>query len=378
MLTSKVWRVIACGLIGLGALAAVLSIGQTPVRASTQAESTAPTGNGGATPIGLSVGGGQACVTMSSGRVLCWGAQGGTTPVLGDGTSATRLMPVDVVSITTGASQVAAGGTLSCAIVNGGVKCWGGNNWGQLGTGNNTVSTVPTNVVGLTSGVTSIAAGVNYACAVAAGGAAKCWGLNDNGQLGNNSIQPSNVPTDVVGLSSGVSVIAARQNHTCAIVSGGAKCWGANFSGQLGSGNTSPSQVPVDVSGLLAGSNITSIAIGADHSCAIVAGAVKCWGSNQYGQLGTGNITTTNAPTDVIGLAGSVTAIATGGWSTCALVNGGVKCWGRNDVGQLGISSTQSISVPMDVVGLTSGVTAIAAGGNAAGNSTTCALLTSG
>lgn len=379
MLTSKLWRVIACGLIGLGAVAVVLSIGQTSVRASTQAESTlaAPGGNGGATPIGLSVGSSHACVTMSNGRLVCWGTQSAASPVLGDGTSATRLMPVDVVSITTGATQVAAGGTMSCAIVSGTVKCWGGNTQGQLGTGNNTASNVPTDTFGLTSGVTSIAAGVNYACAVVSG-AAKCWGLNDNGQLGNNSFQASSTPTDVVSLSSGVSAIAARQNHTCAIVDGGAKCWGANFSGQLGSGNTSPSQAPVDVSGLLAGSNVTAIAAGAEHTCAIVAGAVKCWGSNQYGQLGTGNITNTTAPTNVIGLAGSVTSIATGGWSTCALVNGGVKCWGRNDVGQLGTGNITNTLTPTDVVGLSSGVAAIAGGGNAAGNSTMCALLNTG
>jgi alpha-tubulin suppressor-like RCC1 family protein len=338
----------------------------------------APDGNGGATVLSLSVGGGHACATMTNGRLLCWGSQNATAPVLGDSTSAARFMPVDVISITNGASQVAAGGTVSCAIINGGVKCWGGNDRGQLGTGNNTISNVPTDTIGLSSGVTSIAAGVNYACAVVSG-AAKCWGLNDNSQLGNNSIQNSNVPTDVAGLASGVTAIAARQNHTCAIVDGGAKCWGANFSGQLGQGNTTPSQVPVDVSGLIGGSNVTAIAAGAEHSCAVVNGAVKCWGSNQYGQLGTGNITNTTAPTDVIGLSGSVTSIATGGWSTCALTSGGgVKCWGRNDVGQLGISSTQSISVPADVLGLTSGVVAIAANGNAAGNSTTCALLNSG
>ena len=358
--------------------AAVMALLFTALRSPiVQAAPDVPQGNGGATVSTLSVGSGHACVTMTNGRLLCWGTQSAASPVLGDGTGTTRLMPVDVSNIANGATSAAAGGTVSCAIVNGGVKCWGGNTNGQLGTGNNAASNVPTDTVGLSSGVTSIAAGVNYACAVV-NGAAKCWGLNDNGQLGNNSIQPSNVPTDVAGLSSGVTAIAARQNHTCAVVGGGAKCWGANFSGQLGRGNTSPSQVPVDVNGLLAGSNVTSIAAGAEHSCAVVAGAVKCWGSNQYGQLGTGNISTTNAPTDVLGLASGVTAIATGGWSTCALVNGGVKCWGRNDVGQLGISNTESISIPVDVQGLTSGVAAIAAGGNAASNSTTCAVLTAG
>src|SRR3989304_6229817 len=94
-----------------------------------------PQGNGGATVLNVSVGSGHACVTMSNGRLLCWGSQNASAPVLGDGTTAIRYIPVDVVSVTTGATNVASGGTVSCAIVNGGVKCWGGNTWGQLGTG---------------------------------------------------------------------------------------------------------------------------------------------------------------------------------------------------------------------------------------------------
>ncbi|MBI5566349.1 MAG: hypothetical protein HY870_15730, partial [Chloroflexi bacterium] len=378
MFTSKVWRVIACGLIGLGAVAVVLSIGQTRVRASTHAESsvTAPDGNGGATVQGISAGGNHVCAQMSNGRLLCWGSN--SSGHLGDGTTTPRFMPVDVVSVTSGAGSVVAGGMMSCAIINGGVKCWGANNVGQLGTGNLTGSSVPTDVVGLSSGVTTVGLGANHACAVA-DGAARCWGYNLDGQLGTGNNSNTTVPTDVVGLSSGVTAIDGGSNHSCAIVDGGAKCWGANGSGQLGRGSNSPSSVPVDVSGLIGGSNVTSIAAGGEHSCAIVAGAVKCWGSNQYGQLGTGNITNTTAPTDVIGLSSGVTSIAAGGWHSCVLTSGGgVKCWGRNDVGQLGISSTQSISVPTDVVGLTSGVTAITAGGISAGTSSTCALLNTG
>jgi alpha-tubulin suppressor-like RCC1 family protein len=375
----KLARLIAFGgtlVIAAAVMAILFAALRSPI---VQAAPGGPQGNGGATVLNLSVGSSHACVTMTNGRLLCWGQQSGVSPVLGDGTGTTRYTPVDVISITNGATSVAGGGTLSCALVNGGAKCWGGNDRGQLGTGNNTVSNAPTDTVGLSSGVSQIAAGVNYACAVASGGAAKCWGLNDNGQLGNNSLQNSNVPTDVVGLSSGVTAIAARQNHTCAIVSGGAKCWGTNGSGQLGTGNNSPSQVPVDVSGLPAGSNVAAIGIGAAHSCAVINGSVKCWGDNLYGELGTGNTSNTNVPTDVLGLSSGVTAIAVGGYHACALTaGGGVKCWGRNDDGQLGISNTDSISVPVDVQGLTSGVTALAAGGNAASNSTTCALLNTG
>ncbi|MFN8595528.1 MAG: hypothetical protein U0559_05005 [Anaerolineae bacterium] len=68
--------------------------------------------------------------------------------MLGDGLATQRLMPVDVVSITNGATQVAAGGAVTCALINGAVKCWGGAIAASTGTGNNTVSNVPTNVVG--------------------------------------------------------------------------------------------------------------------------------------------------------------------------------------------------------------------------------------
>ncbi len=83
-------------------------------------------------------------------------------------------------------------------------------------------------------------------------------------------------------------------------------------------------------------------------------GTVWSWGRNEYGQLGTGNTTNTNAPVQVTGLTG-VKAIAVGGQHAIALkTDGTVWGWGRNDFGQLGNGTTTNSSVPAQVSGLTS------------------------
>lgn len=351
------------------------------------------------------------CVVTKSGSVKCWGSNGGGQ--LGDNTIDPRLTPVDVVGLSSGVHSITAGRQHTCALLDSGaVKCWGANYSGQLGDGTNTQRLTPVDVSGLSSGVVAIVAGGFHTCALMTGGGVKCWGSNSSGQLGpvmgnqSTPVDISGLPSGIVaivagythtcvltnagatqcwgrngsgqveegGLSNGITAIAAGWAHTCALTNTGVvKCWGDNSDGQLGDGTTSSHTTPTDV--LLPTNNISAIAAGDAHTCALgTDGIVKCWGTNNMGELGNGNKGNTLTPVDVTGLSSDVQAIAVDAFHTCMLsTQGGIKCWGNNYSGQLGDGTTNNQQIPNDVSGLTSNVSAVTVG-----DAHSCALTTDG
>lgn len=99
--------------------------------------------------------------------------------------------------------------------------------------------------------------------------------------------------------------------------------------------------------------NATAIGSRYYHTCVVLlGGTVKCWGLNEYGQLGDGTATTRSLPVTALFISDAI-AVTTGRYHTCVLVaSGSVKCWGFNSHGELGDGTTSTRTTPAVVVSL--------------------------
>jgi alpha-tubulin suppressor-like RCC1 family protein len=139
----------------------------------------------------------------------------------------------------------------TCALFqNGLVSCAGNNRWGQVG--DNEASEIRQPYMNFIRTVRQLAVGGYHTCVVDLARDVWCWGYNGSGQLGQPlETQSNGVPTKIPNLS-GVEEIAAGAHHTCALVGqDDVKCWGMNDYGQIGEGDAS--HVPRSVERLLVG-----------------------------------------------------------------------------------------------------------------------------
>ena len=195
--------------------------------------------------------------------------------------------------------------------------------------------------------------------------------INDNTPENDETIiltvAASSVDANVVTPSATITInasdplqLAVGRRHACGVLSGRLKCWGygpvlgAGVSADYGDG------VGETVSALQAvslGTGFTPVKViaGNDFSCALSsAGAVKCWGSNLFGELGQDRPSVVGTSTEFIGdtateMGSSLPAVQLGAVArdiqtssnsshVCALLSSNrMKCWGRNNRGQLGV-----------------------------------------
>jgi alpha-tubulin suppressor-like RCC1 family protein len=268
-------------------------------------------------------------------------------------------------------SQIAGGSDFACGLTSGGrVACWGHGDKGQLGNDAARSSSTPRAVLGITE-AKQVAAGEAHACAIRGDDAeVYCWGRNEHSELANpDAAAFSSAPLPAYGVGTtrltGATQVATGAQHTCAVLNDGkVACWGATKDGRLAtpvsdSGAAAPffavRVVPDPDFGSL-GHDITdarAISLGDAHSCMLTAtGAVECWGSNAFGQLGADPSLPSSPSPLIVSTPSGVRQIAAGGSHTCALAAGRAYCWGANDKLQLGRPSDENDWKPAAVEGL--------------------------
>ena len=320
----------------------------------------------GVDAIQIASGGASNCAVLTDGNIKCWGLNRfgqlgyGHTNNIGDNET---LSSVDSISLGQKVVQISLGkeyDSHACALLEtGDVKCWGSNRFGRLGYGprssmNGNLETLSTLELG--GKAVKVVAGYNSSCAIMEGGGLKCWGQNNRGQLGyghTNTIGDDETLSGLETISLPESVIDVEiySYNTCAIFqSGNSKCWGESRGvGQRVSDNIGDNETPFDLPNLNFGMLVDNFSAGDNHACALLRdNSIKCWGQNNYGQLGLGDPTNSRTSlvtnTTAVSLGQNAIDLASGEDHNCALlVNGTLKCWGQNDYGQLGLSHTNNI-----------------------------------
>jgi alpha-tubulin suppressor-like RCC1 family protein len=302
----------------------------------------APIDFGGASPSAMLAKADSTCARLSDGTYTCWGSNGNGQ--FGYGDTNERSRPGDTLDLAGG--RLVLGNAHSCAIAtDGSVRCWGQNGNGQLGYGDTTQrSAIPATTVDLGEGraAVDVVVGNNHTCALLDDGSVSCWGYNEfgSGLLGTNeTIQYRATPARVL-LDDVATAIVAGDNFTCVLLEGGAvKCWGANQYGQLGYGDRLPRRKPASTSLSLARPAV-ALAAGSQHACArLNDGSVSCWGYNNDGQVGDGTRNPRLSPASPIsfGAGRRAVSLVTGAIHTCALLDdNSARCWGYNGEGGLG------------------------------------------
>ncbi|XP_076041418.1 RCC1 and BTB domain-containing protein 1-like isoform X2 [Oratosquilla oratoria] len=181
------------------------------------------------------------------------------------------------------------------------------------------------------------------------------WGHNGNCQLGNGSTNQGLTPYLVTTHlhNKKVTRVAAGSHHSLALTEEGeVLAWGQNNYGQVGSGTTTNQPTPRKVIASLSSRRVVDIACGQTSSMAVMDnGEVYGWGYNSNGQLGLGNSVNQHNPCRVAALEGLViTKIVCGYSHTLALSDeGGLWAWGSNSYGQLGTGNKANQAAPVRV-----------------------------
>jgi len=202
----------------------------------------------------VSAGGGHTCAVRATGQLFCWGRDG--SGQVGDGGPAglfaSRSIPFEVSGARTDWAAVSAGNAHTCARRTTGLLfCWGADQWGQVGDGGtNTDRLAPRQVLTFFTDWTNVAAGGSHTCARRSTGRLYCWGYDQWGQVGDGEpLANRAAPTEVEGHTTTWTQVDVGNSHSCARINARRiSCWGNDGAGLLGNGEPDQNQAaPVEI-----------------------------------------------------------------------------------------------------------------------------------
>jgi alpha-tubulin suppressor-like RCC1 family protein len=289
------------------------------------------------------------CVRSENGNVRCWGDNASNQV---DPAPSPAVAPTTPATWAPASLHIATGAAHTCAADTTNTTCWGSNAESQL----SSAAAGPGPIVFANPGYEDLVLGGSHSCAILADETLSCWGSNGNGQLAQDpTVVPIVVDAAVIALPAGVDALALGRQHTCALVDGAVSCWGRNDLGQLGDGSGAQQNTPVAVALPPEAGPITAITAGTHHTCGIDDNdALWCWGSNDNGQLMLepdkgGNDVYTLVPVP-IDLGEGVLEVTSGQTHTCAVTDAArILCWGTNTAGQIGDGTTSFAFEPTQV-----------------------------
>ena len=287
------------------------------------------------------------CALDESGGVWCWGRG----PYLQDeaGASTIERAPVKL-PLPPATSLSIGGGDLGCVVAGGSVLCWGSNARAQIAPLESAPSDAilpPTEIAVPPGAPIRRIAVANATFALREDGTTLSWGASP--PLGRvSSLAPDAFPKPIA--LDGISSLDAVHEAACATVGGVGYCWGGRADSEplLDRALPRPVVTPEPIVQIA-----TTPTIGLWRWCAVGAsGDVYCWGANSSGQAGDGTKDYAYDAARVKGLPAPAAEVRTTLTSTCSLLtNGKVHCWGSNYYGQLGSGMFKASSpVPQEVV----------------------------
>mmetsp|Transcript_83044 Transcript_83044/g.239919 ORF Transcript_83044/g.239919 Transcript_83044/m.239919 type:complete len:547 (+) Transcript_83044:86-1726(+) len=277
----------------------------------------------GRTAISIAIGGSFLCVVLDNHQVKCMGGSGMTPASVPENTVCTPgktlddIPPIDVGSHSLPIQVMALGNTVCVLFEDGSVKCFGkadgANN--RLRTGSTEdlyprsapASAFGDNLTRADLGVGKIerlVGGPGVACAVAEGGLVKCWGHGGWCMTGSDAVY-----TEMNFHDNDVQV-SSSADHVCTLANGDVRCYGANNFCQIGYGTTGTKICLPGSDGNRAlesapvnfgGRKARAIATSYQKSCAMLEDhTLYCWGRGLDGVVGLGNTSMARVPSLVV------------------------------------------------------------------------------